>query len=326
MIPYSAAFGLYHTAVYVGMGIAFVGGPLSESIGWRPTVLAYGMAGYVILMILFGMGATRLWAAGTETTTTPTTTATDNDNDNDTERLLDVNYEPRHPRSAHRVRRRDSLVNVTAALFKIPKFRLLCSGASITFCARFALAAYLPVLYEKHFQLASTEYGFAVGLLIIVGGSLSSAMGGRLSDWVSSDKHRAIVCAFSQWLPLPCWLGALLAPDRTMSFVWLFLAMLLGDAYLGVAASMLQLAVPRHLRSRASMYYLGFNTLLGGCGPLLVAVILQFTRLSIQEALVVVTAVCMPISGLLFLMSGLVQPQQEPPLEEDAAASLRLLE
>jgi MFS family permease len=152
--------------------------------------------------------------------------------------------------------------------------------------------------------MAPGSYGLYVGGSVIVGGSLSSAVGGWLTDRLRTDTGRGWVCAFSQWLPLPFWLGALLSPTKEASLFVLFFAFLIGDAYLGVAVSMLQLTVPTHLRSRASMYYLGLNTLAGGFGPMFVGMLLQYGEMKLQVTLAAVVGVCLPLSGLFFLLGG----------------------
>eukprot|EP00036_Acanthoecidae_sp_10tr_P013448 CAMPEP_0206286226 /NCGR_PEP_ID=MMETSP0106_2-20121207/494_1 /ASSEMBLY_ACC=CAM_ASM_000206 /TAXON_ID=81532 /ORGANISM="Acanthoeca-like sp., Strain 10tr" /LENGTH=496 /DNA_ID=CAMNT_0053716747 /DNA_START=490 /DNA_END=1977 /DNA_ORIENTATION=- len=276
----SVAFGIYHTGVYVGMGLAFFGAPLGEAVGWRTTFTVFGTLGYILLIGLVWLyfhDLPRMEYASLST--------------------ADDTLPPQ------RAWRKDSFTHVATTLLGLRRFRLLCLAASTTMLCRFSIAAYLPALYEHHFQLDPDEYGLTVGALIIVGGSMSSVIGGKLSDVVDTDRHRGLVCATSQWLPLPFWLGALIAPDKTVSFTCLFFAMLFGDAYLGVAVSMLQLAVPLRLRSRASMFYLGANTLGGGFGPLAVAIMIQFCNISVQEALVGISVLCLSLSGCLFFMS-----------------------
>ena len=161
------------------------------------------------------------------------------------------------------------------------------------------------MLYERHYRMAPGDYGLYVGVSLIIGGSLSSAVGGWITDRLRTDTARGWVCALSQWLPLPFWLFALLSPTKEASLIVLFVAFLIGDAYLGVAVSMLQLAVPKHLRSRASMYYLGLNTLAGGFGPMVVGFLLEYSGLKLQASLAVVVSICLPLSGVFFLLGGL---------------------
>jgi hypothetical protein len=123
-----------------------------------------------------------------------------------------------------------------------------------------------------------------------------------LADRFEKKSPRAVayIMALSQLLPLPLYIAAFSATTANASFGFLFCAIFTGDAYMGVAASTVATVMPSRMRARASLLYLATNTLVGGCGPLVVGVVLHNTPSSLQQVLIAVVAGGFTLSGLFF--------------------------
>lgn len=151
---------------------------------------------------------------------------------------------------------------------------------------------------------------------MLVGGGLGCAAGGLLSDALLpyTPAAKAYVIAVSQVLAAPAIFGVLWAGTSTASLGVLVLAYVTAETWLGPAAAVVQDIVPPHMRARASAVYITVNTLVGGCGPLIVGSLLGDSGLVTQRwgyhdgvryALVLLVPPCYMLSAVLFWLTGL---------------------
>lgn len=179
------------------------------------------------------------------------------------------------------------------------RYVLIVAAASSTMVARFSLLGWLATFYRLEHNLPATEFGPRVGVIIMVAGAISAFSGGTVSDKFKTVASRIHLCTFSQLVPMPFWIGVLLAPEPNLSFALIFFAMITGDMYMGVSAAMLQRIVDPRMAARGNQIYLATSTLLGSCGPLAVGIAVK-NGVSLTHILVINCAVFFTISGVLF--------------------------
>jgi MFS family permease len=195
---------------------------------------------------------------------------------------------------------------------------------SPTLIPGYALGAWLPTFYERVYDMRTEEYGLTLGLIVLVGGGLGCALGGVLSDRLMSrtPAAKAYVIAGSQLLAAPAIFGVLWVDGSTASFGLLVLAYITAETWLGPAAAVVQDITAPELRARASAAYIAVNTLVGGCGPLIVGAMLgdhgpiteRFgARTGIRYALALLVPPCYVMAAGLFLLTGRALHAPAPP-------------
>ena len=164
--------------------------------------------------------------------------------------------------------------------------------------------------------MTSQQYGLALGLIVLTGGGLGCALGGWLSDYLMkySPAAKVYVISISQILAGPAIFAVLWVNNSTTSLGLLALAYVPAETWLGPAAAAVQDMVPGDLRARASAVYITANTLVGGCGPLIVGAMLGddgvMTRRygpneAIRYALLVVVPTSYALAAVFFWLTGL---------------------
>ena len=170
--------------------------------------------------------------------------------------------------------------------------------------------AWAPTLMQRRFDMATSESGQVIGLLIAVCGTVGTLISGWLSDhWhnrgVRSARFRVTLVGQAVLLPtVAVWS---LMPNPVMACV------LLGVALVGLAIAQtaappaIQEVVPNRMRGQMIAIYLLFGGLLGiGFGPTLVALITDhvFQNDAMIHWSIAVSAAPMALLGLWLCWSG----------------------
>ncbi|EDQ87239.1 uncharacterized protein MONBRDRAFT_27436 [Monosiga brevicollis MX1] len=165
------AMAIFYTGVYIGGGMGYIAGAVNERFGWRRTFLAFGLPG-LVLGCIYAVAARR----------------------------SDVYSDGRKDRAHH------SFWAVARVLWRSPYrlvFVLMCFAAAVRNVAGYALGAYFPSFFRERFDLDDDAYAHtmvAMGIIVTVGGSCGSLIGGRVSDKLSrvTTASKCYIIAVSQ--------------------------------------------------------------------------------------------------------------------------------
>lgn len=170
--------------------------------------------------------------------------------------------------------------------------------------------AWAPTLMQRRFDMATSESGQLIGIIIAVCGTVGTLISGWLSDYwhnrgVKSARFRVTLAG--QLVLLPTVATWSLMPNPTLACV------LLGAALIGLAIAQtaappaIQEVVPNRMRGQMIAIYLLFGGLLGiGLGPTLVALITDhvFQDDAMIHWSIAVSAAPMALLGLWLCWSG----------------------
>jgi MFS family permease len=184
-------------------------------------------------------------------------------------------------------------------LLSTPAFLALTLAATFNDVGSWALVAWQATFYQRVYDLQPDTYAPLLAVVIPVGGIIGGVGAGVLGDWLFRIGARG-------WLTAGACLGAapfiaisLLAPDYKQSFAALLVGFALSEAWRAPAAVMVRDVSPPGLGSAASAAHLCIRNLIGGLGP--IAVALLSGKLGLQLAMLLVP-VCYMISGVGFLV------------------------
>jgi hypothetical protein len=126
---------------------------------------------------------------------------------------------------------------------------------------------------------------------------------GLSGDWLNRIGARGWLTAGANIVAAPVIAVSLLTPDYKQSFAALLVGFALSEAWRAPAAVCLRDVSPEGVSSTASAVHLCIRNLVGGLGP--IAVALLSTRVGLQLAMLLVPA-CYLASGLAFLATEAV--------------------
>ena len=200
-------------------------------------------------------------------------------------------------------------------LFTNRTFVLMCIASSVRMLSGYALGGWMATFYQRQYSLDSSQYGTALGLIVMVGGVAGCSIGGYLSDALMhrSAAAKAYVITASQLLSAPFIAGVFLAPTSTISFVLLFFAYVTGETWLGPASAVILDVVPASMRARATAVYTVINTLTGGQGPLVIGALIGDSGLctraygereGVKYALLYLMPTCYVLSATVFYLAA----------------------
>lgn len=183
-------------------------------------------------------------------------------------------------------------------LLSTPAFLALTLAATFNDVGSWSLVAWQATFYQRVYDLQPDTYAPLLAVVIPVGGIIGGVGAGVLGDWLFRIGARG-------WLTAGACLGAapfiamsLLAPDYKQSFAALLVGFALSEAWRAPAAVMVRDVSPPGLGSAASAAHLCIRNLIGGLGP--IAVALLSGKVGLQLAMLLVP-VCYIISGVGFL-------------------------
>jgi MFS family permease len=168
---------------------------------------------------------------------------------------------------------------VLGDLMRNSAFRHLVWGGSLVVLVGYGLAAFLPALLVRSYQLPLGQVGLLTGLVAGAGGAIGTMAGGLAGDrWGAGQPRRLAIIAALAVLPAPFLLaGGILSHSLEILIAASFLAMVAIYAY--VAPAFAQVHALAQARSRAtvtSVYYLVTNLIGLGLGPPLIGAASDF--------------------------------------------------
>lgn len=179
-------------------------------------------------------------------------------------------------------------------------------GYALMVIISYALVLWVPAFYGRVHGMSPSQVGLAIGLSLLVGGTMGMMAGGFLADRLVRTGHphgAAIGVLVSILLQVPLFIGAMLAPTTIISLVLLAGASFAIAMTGGLQTATVQALTPGPLHGRiTALYLLGANVVGLGIGPTMIA----FTSDSILggperigDALALVAAVVLPAAAML---------------------------
>lgn len=198
-------------------------------------------------------------------------------------------------------------------------------GYALMVIVNYALVLWVPAFYARSHGLAPAQVGLAIGLSLLVGGTLGMLAGGALADRLvrRGHPHGAILAVLvSIGLQWPLFVGAMLVPSTAVS-----IALLAGAAFAismngGLQTATVQALAPGPLHGRiTALYLLGANIVGLGIGPTLIAFVAE--RLlggpeRIGDALALVATVSLALAAILIVAA--LGPARRLALKEGSSA------
>jgi MFS family permease len=252
------AFSVYSLGIYVGAGLAFgIGGVIVGAIASTPTVT------------LPLLGETASWHATFFAMGIPC--------------LLLPLLLLALPEPERRDRAPASPSLGEAWRWMGARWRLLapfCIGFGLMVLAGFAVLAWAPEFFVRAHGAAPQEAGVAMGIEMVVAGSVGVLAGGALSDRLTRAGRSdavLIVGVIAAWGGLLPGLLFPLVPSMTLALILLALVFFFGAFASGAAPAALALITPNELRGQVSALYLLAINLIGiGLGPTVPALMTDF--------------------------------------------------
>jgi predicted MFS family arabinose efflux permease len=240
----ASAISLYTLGGHLGVWLAFlVGGWLSDLYSWRVALVAVGVPGIVLSLL--------------------------------------VGFSVREPERGAIEGRRDSggavpMMEVVRVLGRKPTFRHLTMALPLFVCASYVLAIWGPPFLIRVHGLTKTQIGLYFGLVVGLSGGVGSVLGGFLSDRLAHLDLRwyARLPAMAALVAIPFCAGFLLWPDPWVAMVFLVPTVLLTAVSIAPLWAANQAIAPLRMRATAyAIIHLGISAIAGGLAPQIVGIL-----------------------------------------------------
>jgi MFS family permease len=276
----ATALAIFQCGVPIGSMLGLIlGGFLVDAIGWRSTLVAVGLPGIAVALLLW-LTVREPERGAMETTTREEV-----------------------PRATMR--------EVVKTLSGKPTFWAIALGAGIASFAGTGFGFWMPEFLGRVHDMSRVEIGLRFGIIssvanvvgVIICARVTDALGARDLRWYS------YAGALSIAMMLPFLGLTLLWPDGRQAIYFMIPSGLLGGAWAPIAFSMGQNIAPPHMRATAAALIILFVTLLGqGVGPLAVGYVTdllepQYGVLAIRWSLLSILATC-SIGAIFFAASA----------------------
>lgn len=243
------AMGLYAAAAYVGAGLALLAG--GELLAWLPDAamrlpVLGGLQGWRAAFVVAGLAGLciAIWVGSL-----------------------------REPARKSGAKAGPSLAEVRSSFARM--WREVMAIDLCVACAAmglYALAAWLPSFFVRHFGMAVADAGRMLGLIVMMAGSAGTLIAGLSGDRLGSISARLAAMGTAAACAAPLVMAAMLAPDAGMSFVLLVPVLGLLAFVIGSGPPALQRLTPGRMRGvQHALAVLVVNLIGLGLGPTLVA-------------------------------------------------------
>jgi predicted MFS family arabinose efflux permease len=231
-----------HFGVLVGLAL---GGWLNDQFGWRLTLVALGVPGLLVALIVY----------------------------------LTVR-EPARGQSEGRSEEADvehpSLREVFGYLLSQPSYRHLMMMAPLFVSAAYAINIWGPAFLIRVHGMSTTEVGLRMGLIVGIGGGAGTLLGGYLCDRLGARDVRWYVRlpAFGALGMIPFLLMFLLWPDPDIALLFLGPMVFVGSTYIAPMYALSQSLSKLRMRAMSSaVIHLMISIFAAGVMPQLVGVL-----------------------------------------------------
>uniref|UniRef100_A0A7R9V477 Major facilitator superfamily (MFS) profile domain-containing protein n=1 Tax=Chlamydomonas euryale TaxID=1486919 RepID=A0A7R9V477_9CHLO len=176
------------------------------------------------------------------------------------------------------------------ALLKNKRFMYTTLGASFNDVGSYVLMAFQATFYERVYHLDPSSYAPVLAVVLPLGGIIGGVGGGWVADGAASTGRRAWMTVGATALSAPFMLASLQAQDATSSFAALLVGFCLSEAWRAPSANMARGCAPPESGASTVSLYLCIRNLVGGLGPLGVALLAQQLDGDLRSAMLLVPA------------------------------------
>jgi predicted MFS family arabinose efflux permease len=218
----ASALAFYSAGLNVGLLFAFFGGGwIVTHYGWRTAFFAAGLPGFLLTILLM-------------------TTVTEPQR-GQVEKLADSAETP-------------SLWTVVAYLWGQKSFRWISFGTAMSSFGGYAGISFIPKFLEASHHMSPVQVGFALSMLVGVGGALGTYISGVFADLFAKRDVRwnMYVLIAATFIGLPFVPVFYLASNTTVALLAGIGPSLVGAAFVGPAYAMSQALVPLRMRARSA--------------------------------------------------------------------------
>lgn len=188
-----------------------------------------------------------------------------------------------------------------------PAFIALTVASTFNDIGSWALVAWQATFYQRVYELSPDTYAPLLAVVIPIGGLVGGVGSGILGDWLNRIGGRGWITAGANIAAAPFIALSILAPDYKQSFAALLIGFALSEAWRAPAAIAVREVSPSGLGATGSAVHLSIRNVIGGLGP--IAVALLASKSSLQEAMLLIPA-CYFVSGVGFLVTEIVIARQ----------------
>ncbi|MEM9254441.1 MAG: MFS transporter [Pseudomonadota bacterium] len=237
----ATALAIYTTGAFVGSAIAYLGGGyLREYFDWRTAFIVVGAPGILVAIVL----------------------------------RFTVREPPRGASEQVRVREESSTLGETISyLVRSRAWVLMMMGFSLVSITSYAVLIWGYEFYGRIHELGPITIGNWMGVIVGIGGSVGTVLGGRLVDRIgkTSPARGLRVCVLVTMSGFPIGVFALLCESAQLSLWLLGPFYLLLNVYLAAMYSNNQNLARLRMRATAAAIMLFIVNIVGaGAGPLIV--------------------------------------------------------
>ena len=184
-----------------------------------------------------------------------------------------------------------------------PAFIALTIASTFNDIGSWALVAWQATFYQRVYELSPDTYAPLLAVVIPIGGLVGGVGSGILGDWLNRIGGRGWITAGANIAAAPFIALSILAPDYKQSFAALLIGFALSEAWRAPAAIAVREVSPSGLGATGSAVHLSIRNVIGGLGPLAVA--LLASKSTLQEAMLLIPT-CYFVSGVGFLVTEIV--------------------
>ena len=305
----ATANALFTMGIYIGGGLASLGGELAYVYGWQTTFGVFGMLCFIgSLAVLLTVPDDRI------------------------DMLIDADRRARSPRPSLT---ESGTFRYFLAWFSSPAPALLTTAGCLRFMAGFCLTSFLPVYFQRHVAKdpsSIADISIWYGIITTVSGCISVVSGGYISDSLLKAgvlNAPALVSAAGSLAAVPFTLLMFFAPvHESVVLLFLFFSYLATWLWMGPSTSIAQVRrcgsgalrppsppppplphasrpqelLPKHLHATGLSVYLAICTLFGTLGPIIVGSMQDTFGVSLRSVLAFMLATNYFLAGILLLV------------------------
>jgi MFS family permease len=182
-------------------------------------------------------------------------------------------------------------------------------GMGLLALVMYGAMAWIPQFLHRTYGMPVSEAGLWFGGATAICGACGLMLGGWMADGLYRrgfrDAHLRVL-RLNVIVLTPLFIAMALAPTAGIAVALMIVSMLVGTIHGGVAGAALQLVTPNRLRARmVALYFLVANLIGLGCGPTAMALVTDLVfhdDQALRYGIAIVTAVALPISGLILTL------------------------
>jgi len=179
-------------------------------------------------------------------------------------------------------------------------------GIALLTVATYGTAAWMPTFFVRNHGWTAGHIGIALGIAVLVFGTLGVASGGRIADRLAARGIRDAnmrVALYAVVMAIPFAVAYPLVGSSDIAFALYIPVAFFTSVPIGVAAAALQQIMPNRMRGQATALYFFIINLIGlGLGPTLIALITDYVVKNYAAVYLSLSVVC----GTTLLLSAIL--------------------